>query len=396
MFSTLQPAPPDAILGITEAFKKDPNPRKINLSVGVYQDATGKTPVLRSVKKAEERLLREETSKSYMPIDGAPEYAAAVKRLLFGAEHEFTINGRAVTAHTPGGTGALRVAADFIKQINPKAAVWLSGPTWPNHPGVFQAACLAVKTYPYYNADRQDLDFPAMTAALDQVPEGDIVLFHGCCHNPSGLDPSPAQWASLADLATKRRFIPFFDFAYQGFADGIDADAAGLRLFLEKCNELFIASSFSKNFGLYNERVGALTIIAEDADRAAAAQSHVKRTIRSNYSNPPAHGGLVVTRILADPELRAEWEREVGEMRDRINGIRKQFVDTLKAKGVKRDFSFLARQRGMFSFSGLTREQVLRLRDEYAIYIVENGRINVAGITPANLDLLCEAIRAVV
>ena len=396
MFDALEMAPPDAILGLKEAFTKDPNPSKINLSVGVYKDASGKTPILRTVKRAELRSLEQQESKGYLAINGAPDYGAAVRTLVFGEGHEIIKSKRAVTAHTPGGTGGLRVAADFIKQKFPNATVWLSDPTWGNHPGIFAAAGVPTKKYPYYDADAKSLDFDAMVAGLKEVPKGDFVLLHGCCHNPTGMDPNLDQWQELANLAAEQKWTPFFDFAYQGFADGVQEDAAGLRLFLQPECELMVCTSFSKNFGLYNERTGALTVVGASEDAAQKALSHVKRCIRTNYSNPPAHGAGIVTTILNDPELSAEWEQEVAAMRDRINGVRKLLDETLKAKGVKQDFSFLTRQRGMFSFSGLTKEQVGRLRDEYGIYIVvAGGRINVAGITEANVGTLCDALAEV-
>ena len=395
MFEQLEVAPDDPILGLTEAFKKDPNPEKINLSVGVYKDAKGATPVLDTVKEAERRILDKETSKSYMPIDGAADYAAAVQRLVFGADHDIVTGGRAATSHTPGGTGALRVAADFIKTMYPKAKVWLSDPTWPNHPSIFEAAGVETANYPYYDAASKSLDFDALLSVLKTVPAGDFVLLHGCCHNPSGMDPDLAQWKAIAGCAQAQGWIPFFDFAYQGLADGVDEDAAGLRAFCGAGAELLVCTSFSKNFGLYCERTGALTLVGATADAAQRAQGHVKRCIRTNYSNPPAHGAAIVTTILNDPELRQRWDAEVATMRDRINGMRELFVETLKEKGVTRDFSFLIEQRGMFSFSGLTKDQVQTLKTKYAIYIVGSGRINVAGMTRGNMDRLCEAIASV-
>ena len=396
MFDTFDMAPADAILGLTEAFKKDANPAKINLGVGVYKDADNNTPIFAAVKLAEERLLTSETSKSYLPIPGAEAYGAAVRALLFGADHEIIKANRAATAHTPGGTGALRVAGDFIHTRLPGARLWLSDPTWANHANVFAAAGLDIERYPYYDAENKCLKFDAMVDALKSVPDGDVVLFHGCCHNPTGMDPTPEQWAVLADVASERGFLPLFDFAYHGLADGLDEDAVGLRTFCRPGCELLIASSFSKNFGLYNERVGALTVVAGSQDAAERAFSHVKKVIRANYSNPPVHGAAIVTTVVNDPDLRASWENEVKSMRDRINGMRRLFVETLAAKGVTRDFSFLTKQRGMFSFSGLTKEQVLKLREENAIYIVDSGRINVAGMTPGNMDTLCSAIAHVI
>ena len=386
---------PDAILGLTEAFKSDPNPNKINLGVGVYKDEANKTPILKAVKKAEERLLAEESSKSYLSIPGSPAYAACVKTLLFGEGHDIVASGRAQTAQTPGGTGALRVAGDFIKQQFPGASIWLSNPTWANHGAIFASAGIAAKSYPYYDAANKCLDFEAMKAALAGAPAGDVVLLHGCCHNPSGMDPDSAQWAELAALTREKGLLPLFDFAYQGFAEGLEEDAAGLRSFCTEGRELLICSSFSKNFGLYNERVGAMTLVGSTPDAAAAAFSHVEKAIRSNYSNPPFHGGGIVTAVLNDPELRALWIAELADMRGRIKAMRDAFVETLKAKGVTQDFSFIAAQNGMFSFSGLNKEQVNTLREKYAIYIVGSGRINVAGMTSENMELLCEAIASV-
>lgn len=396
MFDTLDMAPPDAILGLTESFKKDLNPDKIDLTVGVYKDADGNTPIFSAVKKAEERLLSDETTKSYLSIEGSQVYAERVQRLLFGAGHEIVSSRRAVTAHTPGGTGGLRVAADLIQSLRPGAAVWLSEPTWPNHPGIFEAAGMGIKTYPYYDDGDKSLKFDAMLAALETAPEGDLVLLHACCHNPTGLDPAPDQWTQLAAAIKKRGLLPFVDFAYQGLGDGLDEDTAGLRALCSENPEVIVSSSFSKNFGLYRERTGALTIVTKSQETGAAVLSHMKRTIRCMYSNPPAHGALVVTAIFDDPDLRAEWEAELRGMCVRIHDMRELFVRTLKEKGVKEDFSFLTRQRGMFSYSGLSSEQVDTLREQHSVYMVRSGRINVAGMTPTNMDTLCNAVAAVI
>ena len=396
MFERIEPAPSDPILGLTEAFRADPNPNKINLSVGVYQDASGKTPILESVRQAGRIVLERQKSMSYLPIPGSPAYAAAVQRLMFGEGHDVETAGRAATSHTPGGTGALRVAADLIHQQLPKATVWLTQPTWPNHPQIFAAAGVPTKTFPYFDAKRNALAFEEALAAIEKMPAGDVVLLHGCCHNPTGIDPTPEQWQKLADAIYGRGLLPLLDFAYQGFADGIKEDAVGLRTFTRPGTELIVCSSFSKNFGLYCERVGALTVIAQNRQSADRVQSQVKAVIRANYSNPPAHGAELVTTVLGDAELRRLWEREVGEMRARINGMRELLVRTLKSKGVPGDYSFITRQRGMFSFSGLTPPQVEALKKKYAIYIVGSGRINVAGITEQNVGPLCEAIAEVV
>ena len=395
MFNRLEMAPPDPILGLAEAFDNDPNPAKINLSIGVYKDAHGKTPILQTVKAAEEFILRHEATKSYLGIDGMPEYAAATRALIFGAGHPIVADRLAVTAHAPGGTGALRVAADLIRNVRGDAAVWVSQPTWPNHPSVFRAAGLRVNSYPYFDPATNSLAFAEMRAALEKIPAGDVVVLHGCCHNPTGIDPTPAQWAAIADVVTARELLPLFDFAYQGFGEGLREDAGGILGLWRPGGEMLIASSFSKNFGLYNERVGALTLVAGTTETAQAALSHIKICIRANYSNPPAHGAKIITTILGSPELRAEWEEELTGMRGRIWEMRRRFVTGLAAQGVTRDFSFIARQHGMFSFTGLTKEQVRRLRDAYSIYIVDSGRINVAGLTETNLPVLCKAIAEV-
>ncbi len=396
MFDALPLAPPDAILGLGEAFKKDPNPKKINLSVGVYKDAAGETPILASVKDAERQLLEKEKSKGYLSIEGLAEYGSRVQELLFGVGHEILTSGRAVTAQTPGGTGALRVAADLLRKHFPTAKVWMSKPTWANHPAIFAAAGQQVETYSYIDAAGQGLDFPAMLAALKQIPAGDIVLLHACCHNPTGIDPTPEQWREISAVLAERKLLPLIDFAYQGFGEGLAEDAAGLRELAKVNSELLVCSSFSKNFGLYGERVGALTLVAGSADAAQKALSQVRVSIRTNYSNPPIHGGAIVAAILGDPKLRQQWDQEVAAMRSRIQQMRKLFVETMQAKAPQRDFSFIARQRGMFSFSGLSNLQVDELRTKHAIYVVGNGgRINVAGMTANNMSALCDAIAAV-
>lgn len=395
MFENVQIAPPDPILGLTELFKADPNPNKINLSVGVYQDAQGKTPVLASVKEAEKRILEQEASKGYLPMTGEPVYCAQVQVLLFGEDHEIITSKRAATAQCPGGTGALRVAGDYINKVHPGSKIWLSNPTWANHNTIFEAAGLEVKSYAYRDPKSNGLDFDAMCASIKTIPKGDVILLHGCCHNPTGIDPTPEQWAKIGDLLAEQGVLPLVDFAYQGLADGIEEDRAGLLELCKKVKQMLICSSFSKNFGLYRERTGALTLVADNAEQAATVMSQVKLRIRYNYSNPPSHGGQIVATVLSDPKLKAQWLGEVAEIRNRINEMRHLFVKTLKEKGVDQDFSTIIKQRGMFSFSGLTKEQVEKLRDQFSIYIVGSGRINVAGMTPSNMDQLCEAIKAV-
>ena len=392
MFEELQMAPADPILGLTEAFNNDSNPNKINLGVGVYKDESGTTPILASVKTAEGEILKAETTKSYLPIPGGAEFAAATQQLLFGAGCNIITDSKAATVQTPGGTGALRIAGEFLKKIRPTAKVWLSNPTWANHLGVFEEAGFQLQKYPYYNTDDKCIDFEAMINALKAIGRGDIVLLHACCHNPTGIDPTLEQWKKILDVVSQQKFTPLLDFAYQGLANGIEEDAAGLRLFCDSGLEMLIASSFSKNFGLYKERVGALTVVCDSANTAQNVLSHIKIRIRRNYSNPPSHGAAIVSTIMNDPQLHTQWEAEVATIRERIRRMRKLFVKTLKAKGVQRDFSFITKQNGMFSFSGLTKDQVNQLREKYSVYIVGSGRINVAGMTPKNMDRLCEAI----
>lgn len=395
MFEKITAAPADPILGLTDIFRADARPNKINLGIGVYKDETGKTPVLTSVKKAEQYLLENETTKNYLGIEGIPAFASCTQELLFGKESSIVTDRRARTAQTPGGTGGLRVAADFIANQTSAKRIWISNPSWPNHKNVFSAVGLEVLEYAYYDAANHALDFDGLLNSLKQAQAGDVVLFHGCCHNPTGIDPTAEQWAQLAELSAANGWLPLFDFAYQGFANGLEEDAQGLRIFAAKHQELIVASSYSKNFGLYNERVGACTIVAADAETADRAFSQVKAAIRANYSNPPSHGAAVVATILGNDALRAMWEQELTDMRQRIHRMRQLFVNTLQEKGAQQDFSFIIQQNGMFSFSGLTKEQVLRLREEFGVYAVNSGRVNVAGMTPDNMAPLCEAIVAV-
>jgi len=389
MFNETKPAPPDSILGLTEAFRADSNPAKVNLGVGIYKDEQGATPIMAAVKAAEKHLLETQTTKSYLPIPGSPAYSAVVQKLLFGSDS--SVFDRARTCHTPGGTGALRVGGDFIKKLNPNATVWVSTPTWANHKGVFGAAGLNIADYRYYDAATNGLDFSAMKADLENVPAGDIVLLHVCCHNPTGVDLEATGWAELASIAKTKGWIPFFDFAYHGFADGLEQDRAAFTPFIDAGIEFFVANSYSKNFGLYNERTGGLTVVAETADAVDAAFSHVKKTIRTNYSNPSNHGGAIVSTILESAELTQQWETELAEMRVRIHSMRKELVDGIKNHGIDRDFGYIVEQRGMFSYSGLSDENVQALRDK-SIYVVGGGRINVAGLTPSNIDAVCAAV----
>ena len=388
MFEKLETAPADPILGLTEAFNKDTNPDKINLGVGVYKDESGNTPIMNCVRKAEKILVETEKTKSYLPISGSPAYGKIVAELVFGKSGKVA----AVTAHTPGGTGALRVAGEFLKKIKPGAKVWVSDPTWPNHNGIFAAAGFTLGKYPYYNRQTLSFDFDKMLAAIGAMADGDIIVLHACCHNPSGIDPDAGQWKKIAQAIKEKGVFPLVDFAYQGLGRGLEEDAQGVRILAEQVSEMIVCSSFSKNFGLYNERVGAITITAAAQEAVDKAFGHLKIVIRQIYSNPPAHGGGIVITIMNNPQLRAEWEGEVADIRRRIGEMRELFAATLKAKGVNRDFSFLTKQYGMFSFSGLDDEQVKALREKFGIYIVGGGRINVAGMTKANMEPLCAAI----
>ncbi len=392
MWKTVQEAPADSIFGLVEAFKKDPNPKKINLGVGVYQDEEGRTPILECVKKAEKMLLADESSKSYLPISGDILYGREVQKLLFGESSEIISTQRAATAQAPGGTGALRVGAELLKKFQQNGKVWVSTPTWANHKGIFSTAGFELAEYEYYNPETKAVDFEAMLATLEQVPAGDIVLLHACCHNPSGVDLTDIQWKKVVAVAQSKKWIPFLDFAYQGFGDGIEQDRCAVVEFAATGIDFFVASSFSKNFGLYNERTGALTIVSPSADEAAVAMSHLKTTIRVVYSNPPAHGGLVVATILSTPSLRELWLQELTLMRERIKAMRVALVEGLGERGVKEDFSYIIAQRGMFSFSGLEDDIVRWLGDTKAIYVVGGGRINLAGLNQANIAYVCDAV----
>jgi aspartate/tyrosine/aromatic aminotransferase len=392
MFEAVKPAPADTILGLTEAYEQDQNPKKINLGAGVYKDEQGNTPILKCVRAAERLMLEEETTKTYLPIGGSPAYARLVQELIFGEQHPVIASGYAKTVHTPGGTAALRVGADFLHQALPKARIWVSDPTWANHRGVFEAAGFPVHTYTYYDAAEKALNFERMCSDLERIPGDDVVLLHVCCHNPTGVDPSHEQWQEIATIARRRRWMPLLDFAYQGFGSGLEQDRAPLALFLADGAELVVASSFSKNFGLYQERAGALTLVSTAPDVAEAVLSQVKRIIRVNYSNPPAHGGHVVETVLRDAPLRKQWESEVTQMRERIKAMRTALVEGLHKRKVAGDFSFVSRQNGMFSYSGLTDTQVKFLREQKSVYMVTGGRMNVAGITTSNITYLCDAI----
>lgn len=390
MFESLSAAPPDPILGLSEAFKTDDRPDKINLTIGVYQDATGKTPVLECVKAAEERLLADEASKSYLGMGGLPAFADAARDLVLGGLVDAE---RVAVAQTPGGTGALRVAADFLAATSANANLWCSNPTWPNHRAIFPAAGLNLVDFRYLADDRRSLDFDGLIDQLEQsLKAGDVIVLHGCCHNPTGVDPTAEQWETIAELTAQRGAIPLLDFAYQGFGDGLEEDRVGLKAIAAQHDEFLVCSSYSKNFGLYSERIGSLMVVAADADARDRVFSRVKQVIRCNYSNPPRHGGAIVATVLSDADLRSQWEGELAAMRERIHAMRSQFVEAMRETGCQTDFGFLMQQRGMFSFSGLTPLQVDWLKSQRGIYIVGSGRINVAGITPDNLPRLASAI----
>jgi aspartate/tyrosine/aromatic aminotransferase len=393
---SLTPAAPDPILGLSEAFKADTRPDKVNLSVGVYVDDSGVTPVIPSVLEAERRLLAKAGSKGYLPIDGRPGYKAAVRDLIFGTDHEIVTSGRSATAQTPGGTGALRVAADFLLQSGSSKTIWLSEPTWPNHPQLFSMAGFALRSYPYLDESGRKLDVGKLLGALRTAVPGDVVLLHGSCHNPSGVDPDQETWAAIGEIIAERELVPIVDFAYQGFGFGLREDADWLAGLARPGLEFLVCSSYSKNFALYNERVGALTIVAADPARAAAALSHLKIAIRSNYSNPPAHGGDIVETILTDAALRAAWEVDLAVMRNRILGNRAALVEALDAADVPGNWDPIRHQRGMFALLGLSAGQVANLRDDFGVYVVGRGRINVAGLTPANLPRVVAAVKAVI
>lgn len=395
LFAGVELAPRDPILGLTEAFNADSRSTKVNLGVGVYTDDEGKIPLLRAVRTAEESLVKSTAPRGYLPIEGLAAYGAAVQKLIFGATSPLSASGRLVTVQSLGGTGALKIGADFLKRIAPSAQVLISDPSWENHRALFEAAGFRVGTYPYYDADTQGLNFDGMAATLRAAPAGTIVVLHACCHNPTGVDPSLDQWRMVVEIARERQLVPFLDMAYQGFAEGIEPDAAAVRLFADSGLPVFIASSFSKSFSLYGERVGALTVVTAGSEEAERVLSQLKRVIRTNYSSPPTHGASIVRAVLDDPTLRALWERELGEMRERIKRMRSALVEGLQARGVSRDMSFVLRQRGMFSYSGLNAAQVDRLKSEFGIYAVASGRICVAALNTRNVGPVCDAIAAV-
>ncbi|GGM86871.1 aspartate/tyrosine/aromatic aminotransferase [Shewanella xiamenensis] len=395
MFNSLIAMPADPILGLLTQYREDTHPQKVDLGVGVYKDPAGNTPILNCVKKAEKFRLETETTKVYIGPTGSPQFNTLMTQLAFGSDHSAIIANRIRTVSTPGGTGALRVAGDFIKRCNPNAVLWVSDPTWANHTGLFEAAGITVKTYPYYDYDSKSLKFDEMLAALSQVSPDDVVLFHACCHNPSGMDLTTEQWDKVVALTKEQGFTPLIDMAYQGFGDGVDIDAYGVRKMAAAVDNMILCSSCSKNFGLYRERIGSCSVVAKDANTANIAQSVLLYVVRCLYSMPPAHGAAIVETILGSKELTQEWLDELKVMRDRINGNRAILVEKLKANGVERDFGFIARQKGMFSFLGVNPEQVARLQKEFSIYMVGSSRISIAGISEDNVDYLAKSIAKV-
>ncbi|WWP02644.1 MAG: amino acid aminotransferase [Candidatus Dasytiphilus stammeri] len=395
MFEAIVAAEEDAILGLNEHFSADTRSNKINLGIGVYTNENGKTPILDSVKIAEQKILETEQTKNYLRIEGKENFALYTQKLLFGNNNEILRLKNACTVQTPGGTGALRIAADFLVKINIKR-IWISNPTWLNHKNIFTAAGLEVCEYDWYESANHSLDFEKVFSTLqNKVKSSEVVLFHTCCHNPTGIDPTIEQWNQLAILSAMNNWLPMFDFAYQGFDRSLEEDSQGLRFFAHHNSEIIVASSYSKNMGLYNERIGALTIKTKDSYIANIVLSQLKSIIRTHYSNPPAHGANIVTTILEDISLRSMWEKELSIMRNRIKEMRTLFVNTLSKKNIKRDFSFIQNQHGMFSYTGLLPEEIINLRKKFAVYALTSGRINIASMTSNNMDYLCTAISAV-
>ena len=395
LFAAIEMAPRDPILGITEAFNADQHPEKTNLGVGVYYDDNGKVPLLGCVQKAESLLMEKLAPRTYLPIEGLAAYDKAVQELVFGANSEVVTSKRAITAQAIGGTGALKLGADFLKRFSPNAQVYISDPSWENHRALFESAGFVVNNYPYYDTTSKGVNFDGMLASLQSMPAGSIVLLHACCHNPTGADLTDQQWAQVIQVASERGLFPFLDMAYQGFGDGINEDGKVVGMFAAAGGPLFVSNSFSKSFSLYGERVGALSIVAANSEEAARLMSQLKRVIRTNYSNPPMHGGQVVAMALATPELRKLWEEELAGMRVRIKAMRQALVDKLKAKAPQHNFDFVIQQRGMFSYSGLTKAQVERLKTEFSIYAVDTGRICVAALNSRNIDRVVDAIAKV-
>ncbi|WP_428613224.1 amino acid aminotransferase [Shewanella sp.] len=395
MFEKLSPMPADPILGLMAKYREDPQANKVDLGVGVFKDEAGNTPILACVKRAEQHRIDTEETKVYIGPTGSPTFNQLIGELAFGQDNPALLADRIRTVSTPGGTGALRVAADFIKRINPNSVIWVSDPTWANHTGLFEAAGIQVKTYPYYDHENKTLKFDEMMATLANISSDDVVLFHACCHNPSGMDLTNEQWDKVIALTKQQGFTPLIDMAYQGFGDGVDEDAYGVRQMAAQVDDMILCTSCSKNFGLYRERIGACSLVAKDSQAANVAYSVLLYVVRCIYSMPPAHGAAIVETILGSAELKQQWLEELKEMRDRINGNRAMLVNKLIEKGVTRDFSFIAEQKGMFSFLGITPEQVAKLQSDHSIYMVDSSRISIAGIGTGNVDYLAESIAKV-
>jgi aromatic-amino-acid transaminase len=395
ILAAVEMAPRDPILGVTETFIADPNPRKVNLGVGIYYDDNGKIPLLECVRDAERQLLENALPRGYLPIDGLPEYDRAVQALVFGAQSAARTQNRVVTVQALGGTGGLKVGADFLRRIDAGAEVWISDPSWENHRALFEGAGFTVNSYPYYDAATHGVKFGAMLDALRGLRAGTIVVLHACCHNPTGLDITREQWGEVIEVVKARGLVPFLDIAYQGFGDGIDADAQPVRRFADAGIPLFVSNSFSKSFSLYGERVGALSVVAASQDEAARVLSQLKRIVRANYSNPPTHGGKIVATVLGSAALRSRWEEELAGMRERIRKMRQELVEQIQARVPGADFSFVIRQRGMFSYSGLSKAQVRRLHEEFSVYAIDTGRICVAALNSRNVDYVADAIARV-
>ncbi|MDQ0013063.1 aromatic-amino-acid transaminase [Variovorax boronicumulans] len=396
MFTAVEMAPRDPILGLNEQFAADTNPNKVNLGVGVYYDDNGKLPLLQCVQAAEQNMMKAPTARGYLPIDGIVAYDNAVKTLVFGADSEPVTSGRVATIQAIGGTGGLKVGADFLKKLNPKAKVLISDPSWENHRALFTNAGFEVESYPYYDAAKRGINFDGMLAALNAAPAGTVVVLHACCHNPTGYDITSEQWDQVVAAVKAKGLVPFLDMAYQGFGYGLKEDGAAVAKFVAAGLTFFVSTSFSKSFSLYGERVGALSVLCENKEEAGRVLSQLKIAIRTNYSNPPIHGGAVVAAVLGNAELRALWEKELGEMRVRIKAMRQKLVDGLKAAGVKEDMSFITTQIGMFSYSGLTKDQMVRLRNEFGVYGTDTGRMCVAALNSKNIDYVCASIAKVI
>ncbi len=396
LFSAVEMAPRDPILGITEQFLADTNPSKVNLGVGVYYDDNGKLPLLKCVQAAEKAMMDSPTARGYLPIDGIAAYDAAVKSLVFGADSQPVTSGRVATVQAVGGTGGLKIGADFLKKLSPNATVLISDPSWENHLALFTNAGFKVASYPYYDAANRSINFSGMLDGLNAAAPGTIVVLHACCHNPTGYDITAAQWDQVVAACKERKLTPFLDMAYQGFGYGITEDGAAVQKFVAAGMSFLVSTSFSKSFSLYGERVGALSVLCDSKEEAARVLSQLKIAIRTNYSSPPTHGGAVVAAVMGNPELRAMWEQELGEMRVRIKAMRRKLVDGLKAAGVQQDMGFITRQIGMFSYSGLSKDQMVRLRNQFSIFGTDTGRMCVAALNSKNIDYVCASIAKVV